>query len=871
MLKQLHAWFRNRKLERDLDDEMRLHLELEARDIAQREGVSPTEAERRARIAFGGVERFKEEHRDVRGMRWLEESLQDLRYALRALRRTPLFSASAILVLTLGIGASTAAFSAMDSVLFTRLPYRQDDQLVRVYLRYSNSNQFGLSIVDFQAIEREQKSLSAVGMMRPREALVSAGSDAVRTRIGWSTSGIFKSLELTPAVGRTLQPADDKDGAPRVVVLSNAFAQRAFGDPPNAMDKSVTIDGTAHTVVGVLARGVNDIAGFRSELWPGLQVKAPTRRGPFGQVVIARRADGVSPEAAASDLAGVSRRLYPVWASTFQDSTASYFPISLRRTVIGDTAQTLTLFAAAAALVLLIAIANVASLMLARTIGRWREVTVRRVLGASRVRLIRLLATESLLLAALGALGGLAIAQAGIRVIASMSGDPVALQQSGINRTALLFAIGTALLSGLIIGAYPVLLLLRGNAAPALREGDRGASGGARTRRLRSVLVASEFALTLPLLIGAGLLLKSVTRLQRVELGFSPQSVLTMRAGLPQARFPNDTVIGAFWARALPDLQSMPGVLSVGISTSMPPDRAWDENNFDLVDHPVGPNQSQPVSAWSLTSPEYFAALNIPLLDGRTFQPSDTGATPVVLVSRSWAAHYFPEGRAVGRQLISGGCTACPRTTVIGIVGDVKYQGLSGDGDAVYSPLSEGWNRDMYLFLRAAGPPADLIAPVKELFSRLDPQVPLDEMLTMEERLNASTAQSRQLPLLLGGFAVAALALAAIGIFGMLSYTVSARRREIGVRMALGARAGEVIGEIVTRGMRHAIWGAAIGLLLALAGTRWLAGALYDTSPTDPVTLIAVTVLLLSVALVACWLPARRASAIAPAEALRGE
>lgn len=870
LMSRLRALFGRPAIERELSDEMRHHLEMETEDLV-RQGLPRAEAERRARIAFGGVERFKEEHRDVRGTRWLEELWQDLRYAARALRRAPLFSLSAIVVLALGIGAVTAAFSAIDSVMLTRLPYPRDDQLVRVYLEYGNGNRFGNSTVEYLAIEKQQHSFSAVGILRRRDAPVAAGGVPARARLGWATSGFFQTLGVTPAAGRLTTAADDSVGAPAVTLLSHGYATRAFGDATKALGQTVTIDGASFSVVGILPATVTDLAGYPGELWPALQLPPPTRRGPFGQVIIARLHDNVSLESAKADLATISRQIFPVWATSFQDTTALITPYSLRRSIIGDTGHTLALFAGAAALVLLVAIANVASLMLARTVGRWREVTVRRVLGASRLRLVRLLATESLLLAALGALGGIAIASIGISVIAFLSGNPIGMQQAGLNAPVLFFAVGVAFLAALIIGAYPVLLLVKGNAATAMRDGDRSSSGGAATGRLRGALVSAEFALTLPLLVGAGLLLNSATRLQRVELGFESAHMLTMRAALPFSRYSSGALVNGFWRRAIDELRTIPGVVDAGLSTSIPPEGADDFNNFDLVDHPVSPGSPQPVSPWSLSNNEYFQALGIKLVDGRLFLPSDTGAAPVVLVSQSWARHYFPEGSAVGRQLIGGGCTSCPLTTVIGVVGDVKMQGLGENADAVYTPMTEGWSTGIYLFVRTAASPGEMIAPVQAKLQSLDAEVAVDDILPMDGRMAGATARARQWPMLLGGFASIALVLAAIGIFGMLSYGVQSRRREIGVRMALGAETSEVTGEIVRRGMWYAGVGSVVGLVIAVGAGRWLAGALYDVSPTDPLTLGAVTLLLLAVAMLACWLPARKAAAVAPAEALRSE
>jgi len=346
-----------------------------------------------------------------------------------------------------------------------------------------------------------------------------------------------------------------------------------------------------------------------------------------------------------------------------------------------------------------------------------------------------------------------------------------------------------------------------------------------------------------------------------------------VRVPLPSARYGNDTTIGGFWARALPQVRELPGVTAAGVGDAMPPyDPGMNINNFDLADRPVPAGTAQPVSPWVGVDGEYFAALGMRLLEGRRFGPGDSAqAPPVVVVSHSWAQHYFPAGDAVGRRLVSGGCTTCPHTIVIGVVSDVRYQGLSGTPEAVYYPLTQQWQPTLNLFVRTAAPPAQAIAGVRAALRSVEPGVPLDDAAPMEERVAESVAQPRHWTAILGGFAAAALGLAAVGVFGMLSYTVSARRREIGVRMALGARRRDVIGMVVRRGMGHALAGAAIGLVAAAGGARWLESALFEVRATDPPTLAAVTLLLLAVALVASWLPARRAASIDPMEAIRVE
>ncbi|HEX6965935.1 MAG TPA: ABC transporter permease, partial [Gemmatimonadaceae bacterium] len=387
--RRARAILRNRALDRDVDAEMRLHIEMEAEELARLHGFTSEEARRRALVAFGGVERYKEAHRDARGVRWLAELVQDIRYAVRSLLRAPAFTLSAVAVLTLGIGASTAVFSAVDAVLLTRLPYPHDERLVRIYEQNSPTNRWTLSVADLQAIETRGHTLSAVGAAQQREVPVSAGREPEQLRAGYATSGFFRALGVEPAQGRNIEPRDDRPGAPFVALVSDEYAMRTFGSAARAVGHPITIDGVTETIVGVLPAGVNELAGMRAEIWPVLQLEPPKRRGPFGLFVVARMADGATLAAVRSDLASVSAALLGVWPD-FTDHTARLTPVPLRAAILGDAGRTLGLLAVAVGLVLLIAVANVASLMLVRATGRWREIVLRTVLGATRGRLVRL-------------------------------------------------------------------------------------------------------------------------------------------------------------------------------------------------------------------------------------------------------------------------------------------------------------------------------------------------------------------------------------------------------------------------------------------------------------------------------------------------
>ncbi len=591
--------------------------------------------------------------------------------------------------------------------------------------------------------------------------------------------------------------------------------------------------------------------------------------------MIGRRNPGVTLEACRKDLADVSIRLQGVW-SDFSDRAARLTPYTLRSTILGDGAGTIGVFVAAVLLVLLIAVSNVASLTLVRTAGRWHELALRAALGASRTRLVRLVAIECVALASAGAMLGTALGAAGLRLLATIGPYIPRLDETHLDSRAVLFALGLAIVAGLVVATYPLVSLLRKDPSGAMAGGQRTVGGGQHAQTIRGAFVVGEFALALPLLAVAGLLLNSFLRLQRVDPGFAPEQVATARVALPVARYGNDTVLGEFWTRMLPRLGSLGGgVTLVSLGDALPPDanQNFNQNNFDLLDHPVGEGRPQPTSSWITVTRDYFGTLDVPLLEGRLFTAADTGSSPpVVVVSRAWARHYFPGEHAVGRQMIEGGCITCPRTTIVGVVGDVRYDGLTLPGEAIYGPMEQGpWRRTVHLFVRTRAGESDALPAIRAALLASDPGVSIDQPQGMREVFAGSIEEPRHLTTLLSGFALVALALAAVGIFGLLSYVVAARRREIGVRMALGADHRSVVGMIVGRGLWLAGLGALIGLVIAVVGTRWIAASLFEVSPTDPATLALVTAALLAVAAVACWVPARRAATTDPVHALRSE
>jgi predicted permease len=439
-----------------------------------------------------------------------------------------------------------------------------------------------------------------------------------------------------------------------------------------------------------------------------------------------------------------------------------------------------------------------------------------------------------------------------------------------VDLRAVAFAAALAVATGVLVGLYPAISLFGRDFSGALRSGDREIGVGRSTHVLRGALVTAQFALALPLLATAALLLNSFVKLQRVEAGFDPSALVYVHVSLPQARYGSPEQAAAFWSRALAHVAQQPGVLAVGINESMPPDEPGDINNFDLVDRPVAPGDAQPTSPYAAASSGFFTAAGIPLLEGRVFTDADTGtAPPVMIVSRAWVRHYSADRPAIGRQLQGGGCTTCPPFTIIGVVGDVKYQGLDGNGEAMYVPAAQNWSPSFNLFVRTTPGVGDAVGRVRNAIRSIDAGLALDDAGRLEDRVYTSVAPQRHWATLLGGFAIAALTLAAVGIFGMLSYLVAARRREIGVRVALGASRAGVIGMIVGRGMAYAIPGAVIGLIVSFVVRRRLEAVLFDVPGADPATLTAATMVFLVVALVASLLPARRAANVSPMEAMR--
>ena len=510
---------------------------------------------------------------------------------------------------------------------------------------------------------------------------------------------------------------------------------------------------------------------------------------------------------------------------------------------------------------------NVATLLLVRATARGPEFAVRAALGAGRRRLAQLVLTESVLLALLASAAGLAVANLALRGALIFAGDVPHIDKAVLNARTLFFAAAAAFSSGLVLSLSALPSALRRHST-MMGADTRRAGTNRQTNMMRGAFVTAQFALALPLLFGAGLLLNSFLRLQQVDPGYDAEGAVAVQVGLPTARYPDLNQAAVFWQKLEQRAASVPGVVAVGLANNLPPDNGGDVNNFDLLDKPVPAGTSEPVTPWSVVTTGFFQALGIPLLEGRWFSAVDSAnAPPVVVVSRAWSQHYYPGESAVGKQMVSGGCTTCPPTTVIGVVGDVKYLGLGNAGEGVYEALTQSGGRTLNMVVRTSAPPGPTFRALRDIVASLDPELPVKET-TLQQRIDSSLAAPKRWTGVLGVFAGVGNALALIGIFGLMTYSIRQRRREIGVRIALGATPRNVMWMIVARGMRYALPGTLIGAAVALWSARWLRGFLYGIGVVDPRTLVSVAMLMLGAAAGTCWIAGIRAARIHPVEAI---
>jgi len=804
-----------------------------------------------------------------------ERMIQDLRHALRALAKTPGFTAIAVATLALGIGANTAVFSLVRSVLLRPLPFPEPGRLVALFESNPRKGWEDMTVsppnfLDWQAGSR---SFSAMAAYTTTPVTMTGRGEPELLSATVATAGFFPALAVVPQLGRAFGPAETVHGADRFVVLSHGLWMRRFGGDAGAVGGTIEIDGERYAILGVMPPEVR-FPEEGADLWMPLSFgpEVSTQRGAHYLNVVARRRPGTSLDQARGEIRTIAGRLRVAYPRTNEGASATVTPLS--DTIVGGVRPALLTLLGAVALVALIACANVANLLLIRASRRGPEMAIRTALGASRLRIVRQLLTESLVLAAAGAASGLALAGASLDLVVRLApADVPRLSEVRIDAGVLLFTAVWTLASALLFGVAPALDAARRGPTVALRGIGADAASGRGSVRLRRVLVAGQVAVALVLLAGAGLLVKSLHRLTSVDPGFRAEGALAFDLTLPEARYQDEARQAAFTDELLARLRAIPGAQSAGAIFGLPLTGLSFSSSLRIDGAPEGADE--PSAQLRVASADYFQTLGIPLLAGRLFGPDDRrGAPHAILASASAAKKLWPRSSALGRHVRFGARPGATRIEgeIVGIVGDVRDDELGvGPRPEFYASLAQAPISAFHAVVRTAGRPSRLADAVRAEVRRMDPALVVHGLSSVEDIVSRSVARPRFTVRLLLVFAAMALLLSAIGIYGVIAYAVSQRTREIGIRMALGAGRRDVEGLVVRDGMRLTAAGLVLGLGGALAASRLLAGLLFEVPPADPGTYATVSVLVLGVALLACWIPARRASRVEPVAALRGE
>src|SRR5579862_406619 len=868
-LKSLFNAFTNRsRQEHEMDDELRSHIERHAEDLV-RSGIPRREAERRARVEFGGLEARKEECREARGLMWLEELRQDLRYATRLLRKNPAFTAVAVATLALGIGANTAIFSVTNAVLLRPLPFLDPDRLV--ILEESQARSGGISVTwpNFLDWREQSRSFEALAAFDTASYDLSGVEKPARLRGAKVSAPFFSLIGARPALGRMFTEADDKPGASPVVVLGYSAWLNQFGSDAAIVGKPLILNEARYEVVGVLSPGVEFFTKPMEVYVPvGLSASNPDwmdRSRHFSLRILERLRPGVSLAAARAEMDTIMKRLELAYPKTNTGLGALVRLVTERR--LGDLRPALYTLLAAVGLVLLIACANVTNLMLTRQASRQREIAIRAAMGAGRRRVFRQLLTESVLLSILGGAAGLLLTYWGIPTLIHLAPQDIPrLAETSVDSGVILFTFGASLLAGIFFGIGPALQASKLDLSGALKESGRGSMSGPARQRLRSGLFVAEVALALVLVIGAGLLIRSLLEAVGVHPGFNPANVMSVRVTLLNPKYHQDAQRQAFFQDALERMRAMPGVRAAGAVFCPPLGGDCGDYFYFPADRPAPGPADTPLSLFNVAAPGYFRAMEIPLVEGRDFTDSDgKGSTPVVIINQNIARRWWPHESPLGKQIRYGKAEERGQAyEIVGVVGDVKQMGLDEDQEPeMFMAAAQSSNAAQVLMVRAAADPTGLAAAAEREIHAIDKDVTV-RVQTMPQFIAETLARRKFSTLLLTIFGGAALLLALIGVYGVTAYGVSQRTHEIGIRKALGAQAGDVLFMVVQQGLRLTLAGVAIGLAGAFAVTRLMESLLFGVRPADPLTFAVVPILVAAVAILAAYLPARRASKVDP-------
>jgi putative ABC transport system permease protein len=895
-LREGRLW--RRPVDREVDEELAFHLVMRA-ELYQSGGMDPQTARDTALQRFGDVAEVRtrcitlghERERRMKRMEVWEAARQHARYALRRLGAAPGFTTAVLAMLALGIGATTAVFSVVYGVLLRPLPFGEPDRLVALShsIAISGITRVEQSDGTYMLYRRHARSFESMGAYRERDvnlgALGGQEMDAERVSAATVTASLLPTLRAAPVLGRGFRADEDRKGAAPVVILSSGLWHRKFGGDPSVVGRRLVVDGLAREVIGIMGDGFR-YPTAHTAVWVPL-VLDPADASPlsFNFNGVARLKPGYTAERARAELAGYLPRLLdefpmPVPREMLEKAQLRPLVTPLRDAVVGDVGRLLWILLGAAALLLLIACANVASLFLVRAEGAHREIAVRMSLGAGQRAVLAQYLAEALLLALGGGVLGVVMAFAGIRALRTLPAgvELPRLHEVGLDGRVLLAAAAASALSALAVSLLPVLRARRISPAVVLKESSRSATAGRDRQRARSALVIAQVALALVLVAGSALMVRSFAGLRQVRPGFDARNVLTLRISLPRGKYADPAVTLALWEGLLAQVRALPGVRYAGVTDWLPLTDDHNDSAVQVEDHPLPPDEVPPDHTLSAVSADYFAATGVPLLRGRGFGSEDAAHPSTdVIISRSFAERYWKGGDPIGKRLRQG--LSGHWSTIVGVVGDVHLTSLEKPADEMIyfpfaTPAQDGGGTDVphvaaVVVKTSGGDPAQLAPAVRAIVRRLDPALPTFDERPMEVLLRDAVARTRFVLLMLGIASLVALAIGAVGLYGVLAYGVSLRRREIGVRIALGATASEVSRMIARRGVALATAGVAAGLVAAVALTRFLHGLLYGVSPTDPLALAGTSVMLLGVALLATWLPARRAAMVDPMEALR--
>lgn len=866
-------WSRKR-MDEQLEKELNFHLAQHAADLMAR-GMVPDEARRQARIALGGATQVAEECRDARGTRWLEDLVQDFRYGIRVLWQRPGFSAVSVLTLALGIGATTAIFSAVNPILFEPLPYPQANRIMMVWEMRSNGRAQQPAFGTFYGLAERSRSFEALAAMKPWQPTMTGPAQPERFEGQCVSANYFRVLGIAPLLGRDFESSDDRPAAARVAMLSYQLWQRRFGGEKSIVGHQVTLDDNLYTVIGVMPNRFENVLSPATELWSPLQYDLSQGRAWGHHLRIAGRLrPGVNAEQARRELDVSMQEVAQIYATGFATSGGpprATIVTALQQDLTESVKPGLLAILGAVVLVLLIACVNVTNLLLARGVQRRGEFAMRAALGAGRGRLVRQLLTESLFLAAMGSAVGILVAMAGVHALVALSPPGLPrVNAIGVNGAAFVFTLIITTIVGLVVGLAPALHASRRDLHAGMQQGSRRTAGGQQwTRR---TLVITEVALAMVLLVSAGLLLRSLNRLFSVAPGFDAAHLLTMQVQVSGHRFDDDAVRHRFFAQALEAVRQVPGVSMAGFTSQLPLSGDFDVYGVKL-ERGVNSSLEQFGALRYAVTPGYCEAMHIPLLRGRLLSDHDgIGAPLVALVSESFMRHEFNAQDPLGHRMHIG--PGEEWYTIVGVVGDVKQTSLAlSQLDAIYLPSTQWHWADevMSLAVRTRGDVAAIVPALQSAIWSVDKDQPIVRIATMDSLLATSEAERRFALILFEAFALAALVLAAIGIYGVLSGSVTERMRELGVRSALGASRRDILALVLKQGMALTALGVVIGLAGAVIASQSLITLLFGISRLDAITYLGVAALLAGVSMAACWVPAWRASRVDPSITLRAE